>query len=148
MFRAFVALVILLGAGVLEASAQHGVPGPHQPAHRCRANFQQCVDRCNARGGVGGTDHTCADRCGAERNCSNEAELNQPSANDGASEKADRRGQASSCAKALASCQAHCTAGGGSATCATNGCLKVHAQCLATGCWRTPHANSCGLAKN
>ena len=69
--RWLVALVLLLGAaGTLEVWAQAG-PGilDRGPARRCD-NFDHCLQRCNARGGTGGTDIGCATICNA-RNCTN-----------------------------------------------------------------------------
>jgi len=64
-------VVLLLGAaGVLEALAQGG-PGifDRGPPRHCDS-FDHCLQRCNAKGGTGGTDIGCATLCTA-RNCTN-----------------------------------------------------------------------------
>src|SRR5436305_11288472 len=65
------AVALLLGAaGALDALAQGG-PGimDRGPPHRCDS-FDNCLQRCNARGGTGGTDIGCATLC-RTRNCTN-----------------------------------------------------------------------------
>ena len=68
--RTLAALLLLCSVGVVAVLAQGYLyqRGPQ----RCDS-FQSCLDRCNAKGGTGGTDVGCANVCGA-RNCINNPE--------------------------------------------------------------------------
>jgi hypothetical protein len=66
----FLVVVLLCAAAGLEALAQGG-PGifDRGSPRRCDS-FDHCLQRCNAKGGTGGTDIGCATLCNA-RNCVN-----------------------------------------------------------------------------
>ncbi len=63
-------VLVLSAAGTFEVLAQGG-PGifDRGPARMCDS-FDHCLQRCNAKGGTGGTDIGCATVCNA-RNCTN-----------------------------------------------------------------------------
>lgn len=143
------AAILLLGfSGPLEALAQGHLPGAGLPPHECRESFEQCLNHCNAIGGTEGTDNTCAARCTA-RNCTNGDGRGGSSRGGGAGGSAGGAGGAGlrTCAEALSRCQVQCVSKTGNPQCATTGCERLRAQCVATGCWNAPGNKSCGLTR-
>ncbi len=69
--RGLVGLVLLLAAASVPEALAQGGPGifDRGPARQCDS-FDHCLQRCNAKGGTGGTDIGCATVCNA-RNCTN-----------------------------------------------------------------------------
>jgi hypothetical protein len=141
----WLAICMFMCAGATACPAQGAIPNQRSFApHDCHRSFEQCLAMCTARGGTAGTGHSCADRCGPERNCTNSPETGGNAEKPGL-QQAPAGG---SCSRAFARCQSNCVKITGKPDCAATGCENLRAKCLASGCWQGPQKNLCGLAKN
>jgi uncharacterized caspase-like protein len=52
-----------------------------------------------------------------------------------------------SCTRMMGKCGAACAANTGRPNCASTVCVRLHEQCMSTGCWTGKAYNSCGLVK-
>jgi len=51
------------------------------------------------------------------------------------------------CSRALGFCRVQCAGYGGRSDCGSTVCVRLHQECLSTGCWRGKGYNGCGVIK-
>src|SRR5689334_14921676 len=104
-FRSLLVFLALIAASAAYAQGGTGTH-PRGPPRQCDS-FDRCLQRCNAKGGTGGTDIGCARVC-HERNCINDPD--NAGADGGTAIKRGDSGPPSgaSCEQAFDKCKASC----------------------------------------